>query len=359
MQLHERNKAEWDAVAEPPSGASNSIQPLRERGDRIVLRLISIADLGPSEEPDWLLPGYLARGAITLFTGLWKAGKTTFISHLLRDLYVGSGLVEYPIGAHTLILTEEQDGMWSRRRDELGLSESILFPVRDTFARPSRPEWEQRISAIVDEVARREIGLVVFDTLPSLWPVKNENDAGESLDALTPLRDIAAAGAAVLLMHHPRKSGGNEGQATRGSGALPGFADILVELKRFNPDDNADTRRVLIAMGRYEDIPPELVIDLQSDGYRFIGGRSDIGMADRKFTILEMLPEDGDGLTRDEVLERWPSIPKPGRTKLMQELNRGASEGDWIRTGKGCKNDPYRFKNSPHSPVFDSATPLS
>lgn len=128
---------------------------------------------------------------------------------------------------------------------------------------------------------------------------------------------------------------------------MPGFADILVELDRLNPDDNTDTRRVLIGRGRYENIPPELVIDMQIDGYTFIGERTEVGTADRRIMILEVLPEEGDGLTRDEVLNCWPSIPKPGKTRLMQELIRGASEGDWTRTGKGCKGDPYLFKNHP------------
>ena len=32
---------------------------------------------------DWLWPGFIARGNITLLTSLWKSGKTTLVSHLL------------------------------------------------------------------------------------------------------------------------------------------------------------------------------------------------------------------------------------------------------------------------------------
>jgi hypothetical protein len=34
----------------------------------------------------------------------------------------------------------------------------------------------------------------------------------------------------VLLVHHPRKGKTLAGQAARGSGALPSFVDILIEM---------------------------------------------------------------------------------------------------------------------------------
>jgi hypothetical protein len=42
------------------------------------------------------------------------------------------------------------------------------------------------------------------------------------LDFLLTLQRLTAAGLAVWLAHHPRKDRTDEGQAARGSGALPG-----------------------------------------------------------------------------------------------------------------------------------------
>src|SRR5262249_24746943 len=39
-----------------------------------------------TEEAKWVWHGYLARSSITLFSALWKAGKTTLLAHLLRAL---------------------------------------------------------------------------------------------------------------------------------------------------------------------------------------------------------------------------------------------------------------------------------
>jgi len=48
------------------------------------------------------------------------------------------------------------------------------------------------------------------------------------LDFLHSLSPLTAAGMAVWLQHHPRKGRTPSGQASRGSGALPGFVDILM-----------------------------------------------------------------------------------------------------------------------------------
>src|SRR5688500_8547493 len=41
---------------------------------------------------DWLWPGYLARGAVTLLTSQWKTGKTTLVSVLIAKMAQGGEL---------------------------------------------------------------------------------------------------------------------------------------------------------------------------------------------------------------------------------------------------------------------------
>jgi hypothetical protein len=335
----------------------NSIQPPRGPSDRIELEWVSIADLGPAEEPDWLWPGFLARGAVTLFTGLWKGGKTTLLAYLLRDLHRGGGLVETLIEVPVRIVSEEPKGLWPERRDALGLPPSIMFLKRDSFNRPDLAAWRRLIDAIAGEVAERDVGLVVFDPLPHLWPVVDENDAGQTLAAVTPLRAITEAGAALLLCHHPRKGDGGQGTATRGSGALPGFVDVLVELRRFDPSDARDTRRVLTAMGRYAGIQPETVIELGPGGYTILGERADVRSADTDATILELLPDGGRGVTLEDVLDGWPEgHARPGKTRLRSILNHGANVEKWGSSGTGVKGSPYRYHRLPAG--SDSIQPL-
>lgn len=338
----------------PVEEPSDSIQPSRRIGDRMAFRIVSIADLGPAEEPDWLWPGYIARGSVTLLTGGWKGGKTTLLKYLFRDLMTGGTLAPVPMDAPVLILSEESPSYWAERRDALGLPESILFLQRDSFSRPSRVEWIALVNGIAEEVAERGIGLVVIDTLISAWSVLNENDAGEVIDALTPIRAIAAAGAAVLLVHHPRKSGGESFTGTRGSGALPGFVDVLVELEAHDKGNPADTRRRLLARGRFDSTPAEVVIDLGPNGYTVLGDLPTVRDLDLDAAILNVLPDEGVGLTADEVRDAWTAGKVPGLTRLKAALNDGHNFAKWQRFGAGVKGDPFRYRRPPAGSGFDS-----
>lgn len=326
----------------------DSFPAIRERPAGYEIKIISLADLGEAEDPDWLWPGYLARGFITLLTGLWKSGKTTLLAHLLRDLYAGGGLIVQSVEAPTLIVSEESVGIWARRRKDLGLDSQIHLVQRPSFARPSSVQWRLLVDQIAEEASTRRAGLVIFDTLPSAWCVQDENQAGEMLEALTPLRDISNAGPGLLLVGHPRKSDGGEATATRGSGALPGFVDIITELRRFAPRDETDRRRSLTAYGRLEGVPPEQIIELQDEGYVLLGGRQDAKHRDIEERIRELLPpSDSTGLTVEEFIERWPAKPPPGERTLRGKLSEGANAGRWCRDGTGVRNDGYRFRAAP------------
>ncbi|MEQ9428461.1 MAG: AAA family ATPase [Phycisphaerales bacterium] len=342
-------RAEVEALADAAEPVADSFQPLRVRGDRNELRFVSVADIGPSEPTDWLWPGYIARGSVTLLTGRWKGGKTTLLGHLLRDLYRGEGLVDSPIDGPTLIVSEEPLSLWRRRRDALPLPADVRIAQRESFAKPSRQQWQAWIESLAETIRRDGVALVVFDTLAGLWPVDNENDAAQVQEALALLRDLTQAGAAVLLCHHPRKGEGENFQASRGSGALPGFADILVELQPYQRDDASDRRRKLVATGRYEGIPAEVVIELTDDGYIMLGEPTGVRAAEVADTIAELLPADGKGMTPADVAEAWPTDWKPGITKLRGVLRAGHKTGRWVESGEGAKGSPYTYTRPPNS----------
>jgi hypothetical protein len=316
---------------------------------------IPITELGPSTPPAWVWTGYVAKGHTTLLTGVWKGGKSTLIGHLLHDLTAGGGLVPEPLGGKVLVVTEEGHTLWCRRRDDLDLGEDVHILSRPFKARASMVQWLKLTDHIAAMVASEGYSLVVLDTLPNMWPVVQENDASEVGAALMPLHAITEAGAGLLLIHHPRKSGGAEGEASRGSGALPGHVDIIVEMRRFAPEDKHDRRRVLATYSRFDESPPESVLELTSDaGYRVVGDKAHVKAADRMDLIAEALPCEAPGVTVVELRSRWPSNPPPGKRTLETDLQTGATEGRWIASGKGKKGDPVRYRRAPQ---FDSRRP--
>jgi hypothetical protein len=297
-------------------------------------------------EGDWLWDGCLAKGTISLLCALWKAGKTTLLGHFLRETLNGGmlcGLAVKP--CRVLIISEEPDGLWADRRDKLGIQDNVHFVIRHFKAKPSLPDWLEFVAGLAELVREDEYGAVILDPISAFWPVVNENDAGEMMAALLPLRSITDAGAAVGLFHHPRKSGGNEATAIRGSGALPGFVDTILELRRYDPINYEDRRRVITGSGRFEATPREVVIELSEDGqtYSTCGNRSEIGRMDRLRIIAGMLSTDG--MTVKEVHAEWPGEPVPSQRTLANDLRYGASRAKWAEKGTGKRNDP--FKNSP------------
>ena len=222
----------------------------------------------PAKAEDWIWEGYLPRGAVTLLSALWKVGKTTLLSHLLKSCGAGCEFLGKTLKASkVLYVSEEGERHWVRRRDALALSDNVGFYLQPFATRPAQAGWIAFVDQLKVDVETHGFDLVVFDTLAKLWPVQEENDAGAVDAALMPLWKVTKAGAGVLLIHHLRKSGGQEYTGSRGSGALSAFPDILIELTRFDADDQKSKKRVLRAKGRYEETPDELVIELVNGEY--------------------------------------------------------------------------------------------
>lgn len=328
----------------PPSG-SNQIDRWRS---------IPLSELrAPRAEESWLWSGYLLPGASTLLVGFWKAGKTTLVSYLLRALSPdGDGSRDFAGQAvqpcRVLIVTEESALLWKRRRDQLGLGDHVRIVTRPFRGRSQMADWLAFLTQLVDEIRTHKISLVVFDSLPNLWPVSKENDTGEVLAAIQPCTTILGeAGAAVLFLHHPRREAA-EGQASRGAGALPAHVDIILEFKRYDGARHEDTRRVLSALSRFDETPRELVLSFEEGmGYTTIGTRADIKIGDRLGVVREVLG-CSKSKTVEDLLKHWPkgTVPKPGRSTLQRDLDTAFKNGTLRRIGAGTRSHPYRYTNA-------------
>lgn len=305
---------------------------------------VPLSALGEGAAVDWLWTGYIAARCTTLLAALWKCGKSTLLAHLFKAMGSGGNLVGPVKPCRVLIVSEEASEHWRRRRDELGIGDHVEIVVRPFTGRPTLKVWGQYIGHIAKLCTDRRYSLVVVDTFSAISPVVDENDSAKMMEALLPLNAILATGAAILLVHHFKKGDGTEAQAARGSGALGGFVDTIVELRRFNANQRNDTRRVLTAYSRFDETPDEVVIELTQDGYVSQGTKSDAAKGDRAETIRSVLPANEPGLTTEEVLAQWPDgPPKPGIRTLRDDLRTGAQIGAWGQTGMGKRGDPHRY----------------
>jgi AAA domain/DnaB-like helicase N terminal domain len=295
---------------------------------------------------DFLWHGCIAKGHLTLFSALMKAGKTTFLGHMLRALQDGLPFVGRATRqCRTLYVSEESQGLWCGRRDALGLSDQLSLLCRPMFAKPSQAEWSEFIAYVGAQALERKCDLVVFDTISSFAPWRDENASAEVQAALTPLNQLTQFDLAVLLVHHMGKTDGSQGRAARGSTALAGAMDVLLELRRFKDDDRQDRRRVLTGLGRFDEVPDELVVTLEDDGsgYTSEGDRKAMLARELADAVLRVLPDDVPGIRGDELHTLLDEEIRPQRSKLQSILLEGVGAGLWQASGTGKKGDPRRF----------------
>jgi hypothetical protein len=238
----------------------------------------------------WIWDGFIPDRTVVLMTALWKSGKTTFLGHLLAAMsagqqkFCGRTLRKCKV----LIVTQEPDMIWNGRREKFALSSDVVFfqrgandSPRPFVTRPSRLQWEGFAGHLAQVVKAQQFDLVVIDPLADFWPVEDENSAGQVTVALNPLRQVAEAGCSVLMLHHPRKSGGDGGTAHRGSGQLAAHVDVLIEFGRVGKGETR--RRRLHAKGRM-DMADDLTIELTDQGYVVVGAAEAGAQAEQSVT---------------------------------------------------------------------------
>ena len=207
-----------------------------------------------------------------------------------------------------------------------------------------KPDWPALVEATVAEAERVGAALVVIDTF-SFWgalPPEREQDSGAVQHAMQPLVEAAArSGLAILVIHHARKGGGEDGEAVRGSSAFAGAVDVVLELQR--PDDGAPSnQRALLALSRYPQTPGVLLYDYErrTGAFGVIGEAEERGASQatrKRAAVLDALGDET--LTQHDLKERIGDS-KDWRGALKELVAEGIVE----KFGEGKKGDPYTYR---------------
>jgi hypothetical protein len=300
--------------------------------------------LGDAEK--WFVRGLIPAEQVTIFSALPKAGKTTWLAHLLKACGEGGTFCGQEVRAGKVVyVTEESETIWAERRDKLGIGDHCEAVLRPFRLKPTMPQWSAWLQQLTLSLEDAPADLVVIDTLSKLWPVQNENDASEVTAALMPLLEVSyGLKITVLLVHHLRKGDGLESTQTRGSGGITAAVDSILELRRYNPGDRKDRRRVLSCDARYDDRLDEVVVELSEDGTRYSvhGDRADTACRDNVTVLLAMLPTEMPGVSASQILKKWPAggIRKE---RLFQAIHHLVETGLAVEYGSGNPHDPHRY----------------
>ncbi len=317
-----------------------------------LLEFVWLHELEPSVAPDWIWEGYVAKGRGTLLSGFAKVGKSTLLSHLLKQMSVAAGrgeggsLITAVKPQRVLVVSEEHEEEWRERRDRMGLGDHVRLTSARLGYKANHKQWGQMTCEILEECKRSNIGLVVYDTFARVCPAKDENNSMEIVAAQAPLDILKKAGLAVLILHHDRKGfGGPKGQKARGSGDFQSFADFVLEFGFYRENQGCeDRRRMLRATGRTPGVPPEIVLELSEDGneYEVLGTGAELsgeGLQDAVEGVL--IAAAGRGLSKASIAHSL-AFP-PSASKLYSVLAEGVESGRWGRTGSGGRGSPHLY----------------
>jgi hypothetical protein len=302
---------------------------------------------GPTAGTQWLWHGYLARRNITVFTSVWKSGKTTLLAGLLHHLANdGTFLGRACQASKVLVVSEEADEHWIERQRGIPLDNHVKLLSRPFRGNPTPDQWKELTDYAEAQTRSGQLDLLVVDPLSTFLPGRSEADAGTLLNFLHPLRNVALAGAAVLVLHHPRKEKSADGHAARGSGVLSGYADTLLELHRFGPMANDNNRRRLVGVSRWPETPAQLIFEwaVGTPVFNVLDDAELLRFHDNWELVHAILSKRTQASTHRELLADWPADRVPPATPTMYLwLNRAMGLGWVVRTGHGTKGSPYTF----------------
>lgn len=218
------------------------------------------------EPPEEVLCGLAWKGRTTLLSGADKLGKSTYASHGATAITRGGWWQGQRVkqGRAILCAPDEALGDSVRRLHELGADADRL---RILHVRP--PDLLGSLRALLEQWPA---DLVVVDSLAE-WARIVRGSAPEDGDAagwglvVRPLVQLTRdfPGAALLLLHHPRRSDGQY----RGSGEIAAAVDCLLEMTPPQSGEDATVRRI---RGRARWPIQPYSVALRGDRYELVGG---------------------------------------------------------------------------------------
>ena len=302
-----------------------------------------IADETPTEVP-WIVPPWVASGAITELDGKPKlGGKTTFATHMVHAALDESLFLGKPTTRTGAVYLSEQAPVSFRaamdRASLLGRRDIAVLFWPDTIGIP----WPSVANAAVEECRRRHAKLLVVDTLAQFAGLAgdSENNAGDALKALRPLQQAADEGIAVVIVRHERKSGGAVGDSGRGSSAFAGAVDIIMSVRR--PEGNQPRNvRLIQTLSRF-DATDDLLVELTDDGYHALGAPGEAAKELAEAEVLSAIPKSRkDAATIEDLVD----AAGKKRAHLQRLLDALLKDEKISRLGKGRKGDPHRYFRS-------------
>lgn len=194
-------------------------------------RLVDVGDLGSLPQPSWLVADVLPAYALAVLYGRQGTAKSFLAMDWALSVATGAWWQgrEVTKGGVLYVAAEGASGLhcrvtaWKTARNIDQCGDLKFHPA------PINLLNDLWLAGMVEVVDARQPVLVVIDTLARNMIGGDENsarDVGLAVNAADGIRQVSMA--TVLLVHHS----GIDGSRPRGSSALEGAADAIIECKR-------------------------------------------------------------------------------------------------------------------------------
>jgi len=301
-------------------------------------------------EKRWLLDRLWAASGVGLLGGSPKVGKSWLGLEMAVSVASGTPCLgtfaPSARGRALIYMAEDSDPIVRERLDSLcrhhrvRLESIDLFVITIDTLRIDVPAEQQRLSETMD---RLKPTMLLLDPLIRLHRA-NENDSGEVSAILAYLRGLQRRhDAAVVLVHHVRKSGSNgqPGQALRGSGDWHAFGDSNLYLQR------RERQLLLMIEHRAAPSPDPITLQLVEDDPTHLAISDTFAPTSKPLdeAIVDILTLSNRPITRGALRDRLRSRNERVGEALDDLQRRGLVRrvpGGWV-----LRSFPFPPKGSP------------
>ena len=289
---------------------------------------------------EWIIHSWVARGSMVDLVAKIKSGKTTLVMALTAAVVNGTPFLDCASAKSDVIyLSEQPETSLRPALAKAGLLGSPTLHLAQWQSAMGIP-WPVIVAATIKKALQVSARLIVIDTLGQFSQLLGdaENSSGAALEILKPLQVAQGHKISVLLVRHERKGEAETADAGRGSSAFSGAVDTMMRLSRLGATHPVNFRK-LTTLGRFEETPPETVIELTPEGYRVRGETGIVLEATRQLVLLH-LPTTQQGARTESELEKATAQTRSTLQRVLGELR---AAGIVKRSGSGKKHDPYRY----------------
>ena len=310
------------------------------------LNFLTAADIAASTPVDtlYIAKPWVPEGGLVEFSGKIKqGGKTTWVMAMSRKVLDGLPFMGEPTIKTPVVYLTEQNRASLRaalaRADLLNREDFYILAYKDAHG----TSWPDVVEAAAQKCKEVGARVLVVDTVPQWAGLQgtSENDSGAALEALAPLQVVAGDGIGVVCIRHDGKSDRTVGDSGRGSSAWGGGVDSIISIRR--PEGNSSpTTRVLHCIGRFDELPEKLVIDLDTETgeYRAVGTETELAVIDAVEAVKANAPSTEDEAKKEDDLFKDAEVKRAtGRAAVAELLRQGVLKV----VGKGVKGDAKRY----------------